>query len=410
MRIAVISPFLDRRHGTERCLIEQLERFPVAAGDEIHIYSQRVEDLHGVIRYKSGAPATTGQYLFWHRVPFIPGPHLVQYIFWFYANMVCRRWDAYKNGLKYALVYSPGINASDADAVAVHAIFSEFYPRLFARLRLRSSPASNWLRLLHRRLYYRLIIALEKKFYRQPGFSLAGVSALVSAQLARHFQRPDARVIHHGVDTQFFSVSRRLEQRPLVRQRFGLAPDAFVVLLIGNDFRNKGLDALLRALAELPDFDWKLLVVGDDVSSDHKNFVRDQAIADRIFFRPSSPDVLQFYAAADAYVGPSLEDAFGMPVLEAMACGLPIICSGRAGVSELVSHGSDGIILSDPQDAAEITSALRSLMSDPALCQRLGDRASATAREHSWDRNADAAWQWLREVARKKSGLRGDHG
>jgi glycosyltransferase involved in cell wall biosynthesis len=409
MRIAVISPFLDRQHGTERCIIEQLERFPVEAGDEIHIYSQRIQDLHGVIRYQARA-AAAGQYLFWHKVSSIPGPHLFQYLFWFYANIGCRWWDARKNGLRYDLIYSPGINASDADAIAVHAVFSEFHRRLLPQLRLRSTAIKNWPRLIHRRLYYRLIIALEKKIYRDPGISLAAVSALVSAQLNRHFQRLDARVIHHGVDTDNFSVPNRLEARPAARKRFGLAAENFGVLLIGNDFKNKGLDALLCALAQLLEFDWKLLVVGDDASSADKKLIHGQRATDRVLFLPSSPDVLQFYAAADAYVGPSLEDAFGMPVLEAMACGLPVICSGRAGVSEVVSHGKDGIILDDPQDPVEITSAVRSLLTDPDLCQRLGEHASVTALEHSWDRNAQAAWQWLREVTRKKSAPRSARG
>jgi glycosyltransferase involved in cell wall biosynthesis len=65
-------------------------------------------------------------------------------------------------------------------------------------------------------------------------------------------------------------------------------------------------------------------------------------------FLPPSPNVLQFYAAADAYVGPSLEDAYGLPVLEAMACGLPVLASSRAGVSEIIDHEINGIILRDP--------------------------------------------------------------
>jgi UDP-glucose:(heptosyl)LPS alpha-1,3-glucosyltransferase len=409
MRIAVISPFLDRHHGTERCIVEQLERFPVEAGDEIHIYSQRIQDLRGVIRYKSGA-AAAGQYLFWHKVSSIPGPHLFRYLFWFCANSGSRWWDAGKNGLRYDLVYSPGINASDSDAIAVHAVFSGFPRRLLPQLGLRSASVKNWPRLIHRRLYYRLLIALEKKTYGNTDVSLAAVSALVSRQLKSHFQRPDARVIHHGVDSNAFSLSNRLEARPAARQRFGLAAENFGFLLIGNDFKNKGLDALLRALEELPEFDWKLLVVGDDASSAYNEPISNPLVANRILFLPSSPDVLQFYAAADAYVGPSLEDAFGMPVLEAMACGLPVICSSRAGVSEVVSHGNDGIILHDPQDALEIISALRSLLTDPDLCRRLGEHASSTAQEHSWDRNAQATWQWLGEVARKKNGSRGARG
>ncbi|MDP9339099.1 MAG: glycosyltransferase family 4 protein [Acidobacteriota bacterium] len=405
MRIAVISPFLDRHHGTERCIIEQLERFPVEAGDEIHIYSQRVQDVHGVIRYKSGAAAAAGQNRFWHKVASLPGPHLFQYLFWFYANTISR-WRSANSGVKSGLVYSPGINASSADAIAVHVVFQELYPLVFSKHRFRDTPARDWPRLIHRRLYYRLIMALEKKIYRRPDVSLAAVSVKVSKQLARHFQRQDVRVIHHGVDTEDFSVLRRSAARPEARKQLGLSGVDFILLLIGNDFKNKGLDALLRALAELRDLPWKLLVVGDDVRSGYEHVLRDLGIAARVLILQPLPDVLQFYAAADAYVGPSLEDAFGLPVLEAMACGLPVVCSAQAGVSEVVSNGLDGIILNDPQDAQEIASVLRSLMMDIALCKRLGAQGAITAREHSWNRNAVAAWEWLCEVDRKKNGPR----
>jgi hypothetical protein len=59
---------------------------------------------------------------------------------------------------------------------------------------------------------------------------------------------------------------------------------------------------------------------------------------DRLRFEAPSGDVLLFYAAADVYVGPSLEDSFGLPILEAMACGLPVIASAHAGASEMIMY------------------------------------------------------------------------
>jgi glycosyltransferase involved in cell wall biosynthesis len=111
---------------------------------------------------------------------------------------------------------------------------------------------------------------------------------------------------------------------------------------------------------------------------------------------------MQFYAATDAYVGPSLEDAYGLPIIEAMACGLPVIASSRAGAHEIITDGSDGIILRDPQNAEELAAALRALITDPLLCRQLGEHAAHTAQNHTWDRNAQATWQWLNEVAQNK--------
>jgi glycosyltransferase involved in cell wall biosynthesis len=112
---------------------------------------------------------------------------------------------------------------------------------------------------------------------------------------------------------------------------------------------------------------------------------------------------MQFYAAADAYVGPSLEDAYGLPVLEAMACGLPVIASSRAGVSEIISHGENGFALRDPQDALEVAGLLRKIHEDPALRQKVAEAAARTAESHTWDRNAAATWEFLKAAAARKN-------
>jgi glycosyltransferase involved in cell wall biosynthesis len=403
VRIAVISPFLDRSHGTERCIIEQLERFPLDGETEIHIYAQHVKDLRGVMRYGVGQKPQRGARLFWHKVPSIPGPHVLQYIFWFLANGVYRWWDSKHRGLRYDLIYSPGINAADADAIAVHIVFHEFYRQVASKLSFRTTPIVEWPRLIHRRLYYRLIMALEKKIYNRK-VALAAVSDLVAHQLERHFQCNRVRVIRNGVDAEYLSTSRRLAKRCSAREQFGLSIGDFTLLLIGNDWKKKGLDGLLRGLADIREVSWKFLVVGSDARPPYEKVVRDYGMLNRVSFLAPSPDVLQFYAAADVYVGPSLEDAYGLPILEAMACGLPVVASSRAGVSEIIIDGANGVVLRDPENEQEIVKVLRSLIASPTLCRQLGEQASRTAQSETWYRNAQAAWNWLSEVQREKNG------
>ena len=121
LRLAVVSPFVDRRHGTERALAELLERL---AGDEhceIHLYAQRVEDL--TLNFSSSVgPANSGR-IVWHKVPSIPGPHLLKFLGWLFLNSLCRAWDRRVRGLHFDLVLSPGVNCFDADVLIVHALF-----------------------------------------------------------------------------------------------------------------------------------------------------------------------------------------------------------------------------------------------------------------------------------------------
>jgi glycosyltransferase involved in cell wall biosynthesis len=105
-------------------------------------------------------------------------------------------------------------------------------------------------------------------------------------------------------------------------------------------------------------------------------------------FLPLRPDVEFYYAAADAYVGPSLEDAFALPPAEAMACGLPVIVSNQAGVCEIITDGVDGLVLKDPRGAGELAGLIRRVLQDVGLRHRLGERAVQSARRYTWDRNA----------------------
>ena len=78
MRLAVVSPFVDRRHGTERVLAEVLERLAGKYGCEIHLYAQRVEDLALGRPAPSNGEESGG--IIWHKVPRLPGPHLLGFL------------------------------------------------------------------------------------------------------------------------------------------------------------------------------------------------------------------------------------------------------------------------------------------------------------------------------------------
>ena len=152
MRLTVVSPFLDRMHGTELCIIEQIERLAYQHKWEIHVYSQRVEGVKGLRPVFGSAEHSPGS-IFWHKVPAIPGPHLVNYLWWFFANTWQRRRDRWLGRVHSDLVYSPGINCLDADVVVVHMVFHAFLQRVRVELDFRRVPLRSWPVLMHRKLY-----------------------------------------------------------------------------------------------------------------------------------------------------------------------------------------------------------------------------------------------------------------
>jgi UDP-glucose:(heptosyl)LPS alpha-1,3-glucosyltransferase len=382
-RIAVVSPFLDKRHGTERAMVECISRL---TGDyEFHIYSNRVEDLD-LTR------------IVWHRVPALPGPHLLSYLWWFYANRIYRWRDRRFRGFAPEMVFSPGVNCLDADAIVVHIVFREFYRLVREELRLRRVPVWSWPRAIHRTLYYRLIMALERRVYSNPRVRLAAVSQFTAAQLHSCFGRTDVAVIPNAVDHESFQPAARLSRRAAERARFHYSDHDFVLLLVGNDWKNKGLRCLLEAAALCEDPSLRILVVGSDAQRPYRLLAETLGVYDRLRFFDVSADVMQFYAAADAYVGPSIEDSFGLPTAECMACGLPVITSRHAGVSEFITHGTSGFILEDPSDSRGLAALIRRLAEDRNFCRRLGESAVRATQSLSWDNNAAAVRDFLTQT------------
>jgi glycosyltransferase involved in cell wall biosynthesis len=403
LRLAVVSPFLDREHGTELCIVEQVERLAQKDGWEIHLYSQNVRQIEGVEVF-SDVSRETGAGIYWHQIPKMPGPQLFAYVWWFFANDA-RRWLDRRSG-KFSpdLVYSPGVNCVDADVIVVHIVFSEFYRLMRSELLLKQSPLRSWPLLIHRRLYYKLIISLERRYYRNGRASLIAVSALVANQLKEHFEREDVTVIPNSVDTLRFNAAVRNSKRELSRQVLGYSHADFILLFIGNDWKKKGLAALLVAMAKLHDMPVRLLVVGKDDRHAFLPILEQMDLKKRVRFEKPSADVLSFYAAADLYIAPALEDAFGLPILDAMACGLAVIASVNAGASESIREGETGLLLQNPRDASEIAGCIRRLYQDDALREKIAFAAAEYALKNcSWELNADRTRQILEAVFNRNS-------
>ena len=393
MRITVISPFVDRRHGTERAVAELVERLAARYGDQIELYAQRVVDLTNLApdEYSDAQPGA----ICWHRVGKFPGPHILQFLSWLLLNRRARERNQRKSGQRADIVFSPGINALDADMVLVHAVFHRL-------AELQTGREGSRLRGLHRRLYYALLCRLERRIYTDPQVTLAAVSKHTADQLAHYFGRRDVTVIPNGVDLKHFSAEAVVPLRAASRQRWHCAPEQTVLLLIGNDWRNKGLPALLEAMARCSDLPLRLLVAGQDNQAAFRARRAIAGLGERVEFCGPAEEVRSFYAAADVLVAPSLEDSFNLPVLEAMACGLPCIVSPKAGVSEWLTHGFNALLLRDPEDAAEIAEAIRVMAGGAQLRETLAENAMATAKKFSWDEHAIQLRTLMETTANKK--------
>lgn len=388
----MVSPFVDKRHGTERAVAELVERLAGNYGCEIHLYAQRVEGLE-LAAPKTTHPDISGS-IVWHRVPNIPGPHILQFLGWLLLNGALRRRDALLRRAQYDLVLSPGINCFHPDVVIVHALFhrlGELAAEGTGDPGARGSIFRRW----HRRLYYGLLTSLERRTYTNARVKLAAVSKRTAGLLKTYFGRDEVSVIPNGVDRDHFSPEARLCRRSAARQRRGIHDGEFVLLLIGNDLRVKGLPVILRAMATLRELPLRLLIVGNDVMEFFRTQTAQLGLQDRCLFESPTSEVLELYAAADAYVSPSREDSFGLPVAEAMSCGLPVITSTSAGIADYVRDGIDGFVLSDPTDSARLATLIRDVHERKGRVASVEPEASHS-HLWTWEQNADAFFELLR--------------
>ena len=188
------------------------------------------------------------------------------------------------------------------------------------------------------------------------------ISQMVKDDVRRHFSVPDDKlhVIYNAVDPREFNPGVRVS-RAATRARLGFADSDVVFLLLGSGYARKGVAVALRALARLP-ARARLVVVGRDKNpSRYEEFARRAGVRDRAVFAGPQQDPRPYFGAADAFVLPTLYEPLGNAVLEALACGLPVVTSRRCGAGELVVAHDAGWVC-DAGDVAAFAAHMERLM------------------------------------------------
>lgn len=380
MKIALVHKRLDLKGGTERDLFQTAEGLR-DLGHEVHLFCSEyaVQPPRDVVA---------------HSVPVIP------------LGRTFRLWS-------FAWFGQSAMNKADCDVVVG-------FGRVWYQDALRCGGGTHrgFLRRLgtvggwRRRfwqdvsIYHRSLLVIEKRqFDPKSSRVIIAVSEQVKRDIIANYSVPAEKIVvlYNGVDKDRFHPARRGEVRDQLRNRWKIPLDAPLLLFVGSGFRRKGLDRLL-SIWKSPRLDKVfLLVVGTDARIGQYRSRADSIAPGRIVFTGRQEDVENYYAAADGFALPSLQEAFGNVVIEALASGLPVLVSRDAGASEIL-HGplAEGVF-----DGSNETQTLeRKLLwlleksKDPCCAQE----ARKIAEEYGWEDHFRKLETWLLKSCRRSTG------
>jgi glycosyltransferase involved in cell wall biosynthesis len=257
------------------------------------------------------------------------------------------------------------------------------------------------------RLYFQNLIPL---YYRRARM-LVAISEMVKDEVVEHVGIGPQKIVtvHHGVDGRFRPVTNESVLRR-VREKYELAEH--YLLWVGYIYPGKNVDRLYEAFAVIRNrIPHRLVMVGGQRWSPEKRGATQRqlaelGIADRVIFTgPVGHDELPaLYSLADLFVFPSLYEGFGIPLIEAMACGCPVLSSNTCAVPEVVG---DAGVLVDPKSVADIAEGMAKAVLDRGYRALLVERAQARARRFSWRKCARETLSALESTGGSGGGTHG---
>ena len=280
--------------------------------------------------------------------------------------------------------------------VTVHDLLEYLYPQ---------NGKTGWKHWMQGYLTRRTLLGAARIF---------AVSNSTRSDLMRLFRIPSGKieVVYNAIDDRFLQGHASDAERQFIRERYQV--NYPFLLYAGNIKPHKNIGRIIEAFAALKAelekenrfTDLKLIIIGDELSKhpDLRRTVIKADVQNDVRFLGFVPiDVLRiFYDAAKIFVFPSLYEGFGLPPLEAMALGTPVVTSNASSLPEVVG---DAAVLVNPENVFEIMRALHRVLLDQPLRDRLKERGYQVAQRFSWNVSAQRILQVYQESGGSTPGL-----
>jgi len=249
----------------------------------------------------------------------------------------------------------------------------------------------------------RILLNLDKRYIKRASHIIA-ISQSTKSDLVKYLNIPESRisVIYNGVDHNIFKPYKPYQMRPY-HVILSLKP---YILYVGSERQRKNLGRLFKAFAmlrqEFPKL--KLVKVGGpghsmQLRSEMLKKLSSLAITEDVTFVDYIPELelAYYYSSATLLAYPSLYEGFGLPPLEAMACGCPVVTANTSSLPEVV--GEAGIMV-NPYDTSSLAQAMRRVLTDDKLRDNMIRKGLEQSKKFSWEKTAELTQQVYNKVAR----------
>lgn len=230
-------------------------------------------------------------------------------------------------------------------------------------------------------LPFRMFLAMRNIILKYADAFVA-ISSPITAELVSHDISPEIiKAIPNSVDTSKFCPVNDQQKREL-RQKLDLPQKDTTVTFTGRLVSYKGLPLLLRVWREIcqKHHNVRLLLVGcggldiHNCESELRDYARAKGLYSSVLFTGAVDNVHEYLQASDLFIFPTEREAFGISVIEAMACGLPVISTAVGGLKDILRHGQNGLVV-EPGDFQQLYDALELLITGDATAVSLGAAA-----------------------------------
>ena len=202
----------------------------------------------------------------------------------------------------------------------------------------------------------------------------------VSTHIAKAAKKLGARevnIVPNGVDTAIFRPGDKFQ----LRKKLGYGLKDKIVVSTSRLTPKNGLDYLIKALAPLGNV--KLIIIGEGEQRKHlESMIQELKLSNRVFLPGALPhqELPQYLAIADVFCRPSVNEGFGISFIESMACRIPTIGTAVGGITDIINHGENGILV-PPEDTRALSRVLKRVIEDGNLAKKIAEKGFQTVKE-----------------------------